>query len=121
LDVAANGLEHHIARVDNFGEILRIVIDALMSTQAFNVPVVVGAGGRDYVCAKMASQLGGKSSDPSCATLDKDCLTLLKPGCVLRRPDCSEADERYYSRLDVAEPIWPDRNDFRADDKLYGV
>ena len=77
-DITSDGIEYGVAFGHYFGEIVGVVIDDLIGTEAADIIVVGRAGGRDHMGAYMLGELEGEAGDAARPTLDQDHLAGLE-------------------------------------------
>src|ERR1019366_93200 len=102
-DITADGVEHHVADRTDGGEILAVVVDHTVGTEAADIGVITGAGGRDHGGAEMLGKLHGKSGDAAGATLDQNGLTRFELRGIFNCRERGEADEPERRRLGMVE------------------
>src|SRR5689334_14011099 len=87
LDVAPDSVEHYVAVGDDLREVLGIVVDHTVGSEAANIVYIAGACRGDYSCSQVFRQLDCEASHATCATLDEDCFATPKLRCVFDCPD----------------------------------
>ena len=85
-------------------EVLRLVVDDDVCTQALHERDIGCARGRGNGCAYMLGQLDGKGADAAGAGLDEDLLPLLQAGLLDQRLPCRQAHQRMEAASSIVRP-----------------
>src|SRR5262245_21516768 len=104
-DIATDSLEHGVHIGHDFGEVLLVVVDDLVGTEAGDVVAVGGTGRGDDVGADMFGELDGKARHSTGAALDENGLATLELERILDGDECRQANEREGRGLDVGESV----------------
>src|SRR6516162_7942515 len=121
LNIAADGVEHHVAAANNSCEILDVVIDHPVRAKMAHVVVIASAGCCYHRGTEMFGELDRKAGDAAGAPLDQNGFAGFELRRIFDRPQCREASQPHGSRLGMAEAVGLFGDDRGLDGDLFRV
>jgi hypothetical protein len=101
--LASDGIEHRIDTIHQLDEILRTVVDDLISAELARIFVILRARRGDHVRAEMLREADGEARDAACA------LSLLKSPYGVRKPgNRGRSERRPNPRQPVVDALSPE-------------
>jgi len=92
--LSTDGVEDGVAILRHLSEILRVVVDDFVGSEATHIVAVRRARGGDHMGADMLGELNGKAGDATRPALDEDRLPALELQRILDRAQGREPGER---------------------------
>src|SRR5262252_7081435 len=99
--VPADRVKDGVAIFRHFSEILRVVVDDFIGSEAAHIVAVRRARGGDHMRADMLGELNGEAGDAARPALDEDGLPALELQRILDRAQGREPGERQGGSVDV--------------------